>query len=298
MRTDIKAVAIAMTGYLIITSVARIVMLFFAGAMMNGIVYVASSFVGLGFIWLCFKSDFYLGDILYEQREIPPKVLRNAIICIIGIQPVFQLAAKGIETGFYQAGYQIKFESFDPFNGGLPFILLNTVLLAPLIEEVLFRGVILRILSRYGRNFAIVTSAILFGLYHTDLIEFFHGFICGLLLAYITFRYSIKWAAVLHCISNLVISAVALVDIPWYFSCGFLGIFFVGGVIVAVLKLSKVRRFAKKGRSVKNAYPYFFTAPAVIIYIIIALLLTFLQTSVIPLDQLKPAHSPLTIALD
>jgi membrane protease YdiL (CAAX protease family) len=272
-------------------------MIFIAGVIMHGVVYIVSSFVGLGFIWFCFKSDFYLGDILYVQRSIPCKVLVNAIVCAIGIEPIFLLAGRGIELGFHKAGYQITFTSVVTQNEGLIFLLLNSILFAPIIEEILFRGVVLRILSRYGRNFAIMTSAILFGLYSTDFVQFFHGFALGLLLAYITFRYSMKWAVVIHCVHNLTWNLESTLNLPWYYVYGFFAIFFVWGIIVAILKFRKVRRFVGKGRSVKNAYKYFFTAPAVLLYIVIAFALAFMETSVIPLDQIKPVDSPLTIPL-
>jgi membrane protease YdiL (CAAX protease family) len=297
MRTDIRAVAIALIGYLIITSFVSIILVFIAGVIMHGIVYACASFVGLGFIWFCFKSDFYLGDILYVQRAIPRKVFVNALVCVIGIQPVFLLAGRGVELGFHKAGYQITFGTALTQSQGLIFLLLNSILLAPLIEEVLFRGVALRILSRYGRNFAILTSAILFGLYSTSFIQIFHGFVLGLLLAYITFRYSIKWAAALHCSHNLIWELTGVLTLPWYFVYGFLAIFFVWGIIISFRKFRKVRRFADKGRSAQNVYKYFFTAPAILIYIAIALMLAYMETNIIPLDQVHPVDSPLTTPL-
>jgi membrane protease YdiL (CAAX protease family) len=299
MRTDIRAVAIAMIGFLTITSLADIIMIFLAGGVAHGAVYLASSFVGLAFIWFCFRSDFYLGDILYERRAIPAKVLRNSIVCVVGAYLIFRLISQGLLWGFHEFGYKLTFNTYDPMGRGMVFVLLNSIIFSPIIEEALFRGVMLRILSRYGRNFAIVTSAILFGLYSTDFIELFHAFALGLLLAYITFRYSIKWAAVLHCTNNLVMNAVVIAGAyaPWFIIDGVLGVFLVWGIIVAARKFAKVRRFAGKGRSAKNAYAYFFTAPAVIIYIIIALTLTFLQTGVIPTGDAAPSDSsPLQIA--
>jgi membrane protease YdiL (CAAX protease family) len=293
MRTDIRAVAIAMIGFLIITSLADIIMVFLAGSVAHGAVYLASSFVGLAFIWFCFRSDFYLGDILYEQRAIPRKVFMNSIVCVIGIYLIFRLIGQGVRWLFHEQGYQLTFNTYDPTGRGMVFILLNSIIISPIIEEALFRGVMLRILSRYGRNFAMVTSAILFGLYNTDYIELFHSFALGLLLAYITFRYSIKWAIALHCTNNLVMNAVVIVSayVPWFIIDGILGAFLVWGIIISVRKFAKVRRFAGKGRSAKNAYAYFFTAPAVIIYIIIALLLAFSQTGIVPTDATIPPDS-------
>jgi hypothetical protein len=295
MRTDIRAVAIALIGYLIITSFVSVIMVFIAGVIMHGIVYACASFVGLGFIWFCFKSDFYLGDILYVRRAIPRKVFANALICAIGIQPIFLLANRGVEFAFESAGYKITFGTAIAQGQGLPFLLLNSILLAPLNAEILFRGIALRIFSRYGRNFAMLTSAIMFALYSASFPQIIQSFALGLLLAYITFRYSIKWAAVLHCSHNLVWSLARLIPLPWYFACAFLGIFLVWGIVIAVRKFAKVRRFADKGRSIRNAYKYFFTAPAILIYIAIAIALACMEITVVPLSQIGAATAPTTI---
>lgn len=64
----------------------------------------------------------------------------------------------------------------------------SACLLAPLCEELVFRGLVANRLSRYGQLPAAVVSALLFALYHANLGQFFYAFGLGLLLAYAYFQ--------------------------------------------------------------------------------------------------------------
>ena len=65
----------------------------------------------------------------------------------------------------------------------LPFQLLLAGLIAPAAEELLFRRLLLRRLRPYGERFALVASALCFGLFHGNLNQFFYAFLLGLVLA-------------------------------------------------------------------------------------------------------------------
>lgn len=80
---------------------------------------------------------------------------------------------------------------------------LYAAIAAPIWEELLFRGILLRLLRPYGRRFAILGSAVLFGLFHGNLLQTPYAFVMGLLLGYLTCQYSIGWAMALHLINNL-----------------------------------------------------------------------------------------------
>lgn len=54
---------------------------------------------------------------------------------------------------------------------------------AAIFEEIIFRGIILENLKKYGELFAIIVSAVIFGLMHG--IRFGHSFIAGLILGFI-----------------------------------------------------------------------------------------------------------------
>jgi len=78
--------------------------------------------------------------------------------------------------------------------------------LAPVWEELLFRGYVLRTLRPYGKRFAIWGSALLFGLFHGNLLQTPYAVLMGLLFGYVTVEYSIRWAMLLHMFNNLVLA--------------------------------------------------------------------------------------------
>ncbi len=85
-------------------------------------------------------------------------------------------------------------------------------LLGPLMEEFLFRVVLLRRLLPYGRTFAVVTSALLFGLYHGNFFQMGYAFAIGLALGYITVRTgSVLHAACMHIFVNSYSNLMAFV---------------------------------------------------------------------------------------
>ncbi len=70
-------------------------------------------------------------------------------------------------------------------DGTLPSIV-AVCLLAPVVEEMLFRGIILRaFLHRYPRGLAMVWSAMLFGVAHLNLYQFLVATCLGLILAWL-----------------------------------------------------------------------------------------------------------------
>ncbi|MCP4253774.1 MAG: CPBP family intramembrane metalloprotease [Candidatus Scalindua sp.] len=60
------------------------------------------------------------------------------------------------------------------------------VLIGPLVEEILFRGVILEgFLSRYNTEKAILFSAAIFSIFHLNPVQFISAFVCGIILGYL-----------------------------------------------------------------------------------------------------------------
>ncbi|MFH0134366.1 CPBP family intramembrane glutamic endopeptidase [Variovorax sp. VaC1] len=64
--------------------------------------------------------------------------------------------------------------------------MLAVCVVAPVLEEMLFRGIVLRgFLRRYSRSQAMVMSALLFGAAHLNIYQFVVGFVLGMVLAWL-----------------------------------------------------------------------------------------------------------------
>lgn len=94
---------------------------------------------------------------------------------------------------------------------------LATVLLAPFLEEVLFRGLVQSTLKRGMKlEFAVLLQAVFFGLIHTGLVWMIYAFILGLALGILRENQRSLWPCVLlHCSFNL--ANFLLMIIPYGF---------------------------------------------------------------------------------
>ena len=84
-------------------------------------------------------------------------------------------------------------------------------LLGPFFEELVYRGVILRNLEQYGRSFAVVASAMLFGFMHMNLLQIPMAMGLGLIFGYLALRYSLRFSILLHMCNNTFVLAVTIV---------------------------------------------------------------------------------------
>lgn len=96
------------------------------------------------------------------------------------------------------------------FEGGL-LNLFTAVVLAPLVEEFIFRKQLLDRCSRYGEKTAMVFSALVFALFHMNLFQFFYAFGLGLMFAYVYLRTRrLRYPILMHMVVNFMGSAVPL----------------------------------------------------------------------------------------
>lgn len=83
------------------------------------------------------------------------------------------------------------------------FMYFYACLLGPILEELLYRGVLLQSMRKYNERFAIFLSAIIFGLMHQNYQQFILGFLVGIPLAVVTIKSgSVLPAIITHIIMN------------------------------------------------------------------------------------------------
>lgn len=84
------------------------------------------------------------------------------------------------------------------------------VVLGPILEELLFRGLIVGRMRRYGDRAAILFSATLFALYHGNFAQLFYAFGLGLFFGFIYARTGkLRYTMGLHMIINFIGSVVS-----------------------------------------------------------------------------------------
>ncbi len=88
--------------------------------------------------------------------------------------------------------------------------ILVMVILAPLLEEYIFRKQIIDRTKIYGEKTAVILSGLLFGLFHTNMFQFFYAFFVGILFAYIYVRTGrLRYPVLIHGIVNFFGSVIA-----------------------------------------------------------------------------------------
>lgn len=222
-----------------------------------------------------------------EKHDLKPsRYIVTVIICIfmmyagniLGtiITALLQLLP-GVSAGNPILGYATD-------NALLPKVLFM-VILAPVIEEYIFRKQLIDRMHIYGEKLAVVTSALMFGLFHGNLSQFFYAFALGLVFGYVylktgKLRYSIGLHMLINLLGSVVgpffLEKVAVVDtmenmdlaalepvMPWLIAFGAYVLVLIGlaiaGLVLLCLNKRKVS-FAPaemelpKGTRIKTAY--------------------------------------------
>jgi membrane protease YdiL (CAAX protease family) len=142
---------------------------------------------------------------------------------------------------------------------------------APIVEEIIFRGLVLRSLEPYGKKFAIFASALLFGLYHGNIIQIPFAFGVGLVLGYVTVEYNMIWAMILHMFNNLILSDTLVrltehLSAPWNDLVFWL--FIVGcsiaALVVLLVKRQDIKAYWNAYRDDPQCAKAFWSAPGII----------------------------------
>lgn len=217
----------------------------------NATGYIMTIVVGFLLLHVWKGRDYWKTEILAKQDPMGPGVFFCMISFCIGAQMVNSIWVSGLELLLNQFGMSVMpvLESVsgdaDTFS-----MFLYASILAPIAEEVLFRGYVLRSLRPFGKRFAIFGSAVLFGLFHGNLLQTPYAILMGLILGYVTVEYSIVWAVLLHMFNNLVLAdlftrlTAGLSDIAYsILNLVLFGGFFVVSVIILIRKRHAIRAY-------------------------------------------------------
>ncbi len=95
---------------------------------------------------------------------------------------------------------------------GLAVTYVYSCIIAPVTEEIMFRGMVLKVFSRANQRFGIFVSALFFGLTHGNIPQFILALFVGIFLAQITMKHnSIVPAAIVHIFINTMSTVFSLI---------------------------------------------------------------------------------------
>lgn len=179
-------------------------------------------------------------------------VAKLVTLCI-GLQTAAAVLTQFITMildNFGLTGRTIDLSATTSFGANV-FMFFYACLLGPVLEELLYRGVLLQSMRKYNERFAIFLSAVIFGLMHENYQQFILGFLLGIPLAVVTVKYN---SLVPSIITHIIVNTTASVSnvVMQYFTPEVYKTALTGGVIDtnaltgtdwAVLGINAVFRF-------------------------------------------------------
>lgn len=224
--------------------------------------------------WL--KSPYFVWVVMVVCQYLV--AIPVAFLCTLGL-PVFRYPAKRLSAGSFMRAFglcvlisyvgSVLSRIFNAWlevvtgktsddsalsammeNSSLWVVMLVVGIIGPLMEELLFRKMLLERLRPYGEKPALLYTALIFGLIHGNLSQFFYAFGIGLILGYLYLRTNTLWhGALLHILFNLLFGVMASYlqgksesGEGWMMAAALLGWLILAMGIVGIVAAVRLRR--------------------------------------------------------
>ena len=123
------------------------------------------------------------------NKKKPKKIKTNSLICYLIIASLISIIINLILNCIIQGNFNI-IEIINNLNIWNPVINIYDciiyILLIPIIEELLFRGILFNFIEKYLNNYSLIfIVSLIFGFYHNNIYHMLFGFIISLFLCYV-----------------------------------------------------------------------------------------------------------------
>lgn len=192
---------------------------------------------------LCYGSRigvWRLYPVTGTQRP-PVRVLLYLFSIILILNLLISLCTPAIEHALRLVGIGLREVTINTASSLS--LTLYVCIVAPIVEELIYRGVILRKLLPYGTHLTIVLPAVCFALMHHNFYQGLSAVLGGLVYGFVALRYSLAASICLHIAKNTVSTVLPLLE-----KGGELGawatllLFFIAGVFVLIGSIIVIRR--------------------------------------------------------
>ena len=164
------------------------------------------------FLWLLPKAP--PKELLPEKQRIPGRELLPILLMCLGVLYPGNLLGRGMDWLIRRLFHSTAGGSaLDMLvnDSGTWAILVVAVVLAPIMEELTFRKLLLDRMRTIDKPSALFFTALAFGLFHSNLVQFFYAFGVGLIFGCIYLRTGrIVYSMALHVLINFFGSAALL----------------------------------------------------------------------------------------
>ena len=155
----------------------------------------------------------------FRGEKLSPGFVLAALMTALGLNTAWGYVYYYCREFFYNDLFHITPPADEIYTPeslslvGMIMLLVWTCIVAPVTEEYLFRGVIMRTLSKHSVGFGIVASAFVFGMMHGNMAQTPMAFLIGLVLGYVAAKSgSIRQTIFLHFVNNCLASVPQAVN--------------------------------------------------------------------------------------
>ena len=155
------------------------------------------------------------------------------------------------------------------------------IILKPICDEYIFRGIIQRQLGHYGRYFGVLASSVLYAMAQSNLVEAIPALFIGWFLAIITLRYhSIRPAVIIHILVSLFIWGVDVIpeSFIWVITVLIVIVYITAALSIFQKHVLSIR--AKTGATDGTLWKILFTSSTIIIYTLLFILNLVLSSQI------------------
>ena len=214
LKRNVRRTAIGFLLFMIVPSIAAL-------AIMSAIEIYYPAFANSDlYVWVCNTAPLYLVGLpllalflVSTDKTRPTEKKRLGLARLILLSAVCgaigylgSLAGQGINTLLGRFPFITDSDALAFLNGGSVNVLyafLFTVIIAPLMEELIFRKALISRVRAAGEVNAVVLSALVFGFAHGNLTQFIYAFLLGLVFGFVFARTGrIIYSILLHMFFN------------------------------------------------------------------------------------------------
>ncbi len=170
----------------------------------------------------------------------------------------------------------LNFDTDYLFN---PLYIFLFVVVSPILEEFAFRGVLLRMLGKYGNRFAMWSTALFYALLHVSIAEMLPAFIMSLFLTKMTLRYrSVQPTIIVHILFNAFMYGYACIPLQYYLVMAVT--LFLLYFLSIVFLFTKAYRYVRINKHTQSSivWTIFLTRPATIFAILLVIIHSILMS--------------------
>lgn len=232
---------------------------------------------------VCYKiAGYRIGDLVSFEKSEKSKAIPLFFLGI-GFCAFANIGSSVLGNIFSSIGFEYNMPETPKPQGIFGFLLsvIATAIVPAIVEEFALRGIVLGSLRKFGDSFALITSAVCFGVMHGNFVQIPFACMVGLFLGFTVIKTnSLRTAIAIHFINNFVAvlmdylpksvttdaqNVIYMVYLCLALVCGIVALRFVSDEF---LKLEK----ADTELSRKEKYKAFFLSGGIIVFIIINLL--------------------------